>query len=744
MDGPVEEFKREMESKRQERGALARALSRIVSMDGQSLRGLSVGPSEMMAREEWVAGTVEALAGAPTVEEFKKKIDERVAALSRMFPEEQGAPSRAAFKNSGATALAKAARMVDEDRPGGAWLWGKLAEKDPALSLSQAVAAAKRTAKLSEASGVLRVEDGLESQKTAMMERFGLSSIAFEGARKSAAQQSFLLDKMSKILERGARELGLSSETDVGMGGQWGLRVIDAEVNSKLFNQSGYVVSTEVDPVLGLSVASKDAAVFKHEWTHMLDAKLGSAARGKALDEPSLTGEARERARTEFFFSKMPKEVQETMPEAFDGYWQVAAAAQGMREGAALRALVEEREETFDALSRRVQSRLLSNPALMAGLDEAGRAELDGQITGPLKNLMASASLSYSFLLGPEAPAYDFQAEMDGAEGEEIKREMDAIAEHLEAWFGPAWRTGADGEPTAARERLAQGLNHAVVGVEAAAVRTARSMWGSDGMPLSPQSRFGQASHYSDQVAVQKGYWNAAPEMLARTMGRPATMSSRVDAWSGLGRKVAGLRKRECIQGPDCSDARAFQNVYAPGLDGHGQRMVREGFGKMTAAAGLGKAKLRLGAREWAERAMLSAPGSAALETAARAVQAAQRARAFGEEAFGCARGAVHGGVGALGGAVGRLSKGLGALGALGACWSGSRAEGARGAKMGHVGPAQRSVPGLANAAVGVGQACSHVWKAEPTSSMGCKLAARREGAQQELAAAASRKTREI
>ena len=670
------------------RGALARALARAVSVDGQSLGGVSVGPTEMAARQGWLTGTVEALSAAPTVEAFKQAINERVEELFKAFPEEAGMAPREAFKNRSADAFRAGTELVDK-YPGGSTVWNKLAQEDPVASMSQSLALSMRMAKLSANGDNLLAESGLSRQKTAMMLRFGLNSIAIEGAVKSPAEQSLMLDRMAKILADGARDLGLASERNVGMGGQWALRVIDQGANEGLLGQAGYVWLNPAEPVLALSVENRDPGVFKHEWTHMLDAKLGGEARARVASDPSISEAMKAGVAGEAFFSRMPKEAQRLMPDAFDGYWQVAAAAQGLPEGASLRSIEQERLDRFDALSRRMQSRLLANPALMAGLSEAQRAELDGNVTGAVKNLMINPKMNKSLQMDGEMSTYDFAAELHGKDGPEIKWAMDDIGRHLEERFGPAWRTGADGIERSAHEQLALGLNQAVAGVEAVEIKGVASMFGADEAPLSPQSRFAQGSHHVDVAGERAGYWNSAHEMLARTIGRPASLTERVDALSNLGGKVRGYWKGEDIQGVDNSYARAARNAYAPELDRQAQRMVRDGFAKMTDDAGLGEARLRGGVREWVEGAMLSGPGRTVLEKAAGAAQALQRADAVCGKAVSSVMEVVHGGVGAFKGAVGHINKGIGALAAFGAYSSG--AEAVREAKAGHAGAAALS-----------------------------------------------------
>lgn len=706
MDAPVELFHKRsallLERQLEARGSLARSLARVVSVDGQSLSGVSVGPTEMAARQKWLAGTVDALSSAPTVDAFKLAINERVEELFKAFPDEPGAASRVTFRGVSAEAFRAGNELVDK-HPRGSVLWESLAAEDPVSSRSHALAVSLRTAKLSATGVNLQPESGLEAQKTEIMKRFGLNAIAFEGPVKSPAEQSFILDRMVKIMADGARDLGLASESNVGLGGTWALRVIDHRVNEKLLGQAGYVRPSRAEPVLALSVKSKDPGTFKHEWTHMLDLKLGQQAREKAAKDPLISEVMKKIASEEVLFSRMPQQVQQLMPKAFEGYWQVAAAAQGLPEGASLRSIELERNDRFDALSRRVQSRLLANPALMTGLGKAERAELDDKMTGAVKNLMTNEKMNKSLRMDGATSPYDFAAELHGQDGPKIKWAMDDLGRHLEEKFGPAWRTGADGFESSVYDQLARGLNKAVAGVEAAEIKGVMSMWGANGMPLSPESRFAQASHHVDVTSGNVGYWNSAHEMFARVIGRPKSLTERVDALSNLMGKVRGYWNGEDIQAEDKSLTRAFRNALAPELDGQAQRMVRDGFAKMTVAAGLGEAELRIGVRERVESAMLSAPGQMILVKAANAVQVLQRADAVCGKAVASMMERVDSGIGVFKVAVGHINKGIGALAAFGAYSSGSEA--IKEAKAGQTGAAVLSGVESAGSVVVVGGA---------------------------------------
>jgi hypothetical protein len=694
MDAAVALHRRHMDRldfEKEQRGFLVKALSRAVAVDGQSLHAASVGPTELSARRAWVAGTVEALSNAPTMEAFKASLGERMGELSNAFQDEPGKPSRVAFKGLSKNVFERAPKLAEQAGPWARNLWQELSKEDPVMSMGQALAAKMREAKLAAKGAFMSPEEGLAKQKEELMKRFGFNAISIEGDGQGVASQSFLLDKMEGYLARGAKDLGLASEKSVGMNGAWGLRVINEAVNTKVLGQLGYVWPSG-EPVLAMSAETTDTNVFKHEWSHMLDARLGHLVSSQVANNPDASPWMKNVAKSNTFFSQMPKSVQELMPGAYEGYWQVAAAGQGMESGESLRQIEQSRQEKLGALSDRVQSRMLANPALMAGLGEAERAQLNGDVSGAVKFLLLSPKLHKSVVINGSSP-YDFAQELTDPV---VREAFEEISKGLEKQFGPAWRTGADGVELPAHEHLATSINHSVAAMESSAIKELASMANQRGQPINPRSAFAQASQQMDMMSGTE-YFNSAHEMFARVIGRPEPLMYKVPAFSELVTKAGALWKGRSLERANeiTAHVQLTRSAYSPSLDGPAREMVREGFSKMVEASGLGEAKLRRTAMSLIESAMLSPAGTGAIKGVVGALESVHLS---GEMLHGAWLRMSTVSARTLDNALGHLGSGMGGLAAFGAVSSAEQALAE--AKQGHVGVAVASGAEAAGSAV--------------------------------------------
>lgn len=588
---------------------LTLAIDRLMAVD-------AVGPdgkdhaSESKARSDWWNQTRSELLAAPTNGTFDEVLGESMKRLDEAFPSEGAPVGRAAFKTASKMVVNQAKGLL-QNHPVGHDNWailgrfadegvGKVSKVTKWITERKHRAAQERLAEL----GGGDLATGLAMQKKKMVDRFGFSSLVTEGVGRSLDVESLRLDEVAATLARAAKELGIK-ESSIGMDGKWAFRVMDRVANIGLSGLGAYVMPKASEPILAVPPGLVDAEFVKHEWTHMLDARLGDVLKEEAKKKygDSLDPLAKKTLDREIFFSRMPKRLQRLLPEAYEGYWKVAAAAQGV-EPFDLAEIESGREKKMEALSKRIEAKLMANPEALLSLTSEQAKELSESTKLSISQvLLSKEGAMEAGRLG--ADSFDVRQMLDdikpGAPSQ-LRYELGQLSESFEKAMGASWRTRADGVELPGMEVLIKGLSAAAGSSEARDIIALSAEFGSHGMPLSAQSKFAQSSRLIDVRKGKEGYMDAPEEMLARSIGRPEALGDRLGVLREAGWALKGYAKSE----GNITNGQA----RVPELGFREQRALAEGFSQMTRAAGLGGAAMSRSWRDAAEAVVVGAPAS--------------------------------------------------------------------------------------------------------------------------------------
>lgn len=612
---------------------------------------------DIAARSRWVETTHSNLAASTSIDHFFETVQAALGPLDALGAAESspGSADFELFSTSAQSKLRDCASML-RINPMGSANWDKVAKSPAASSVAERlklwtdsidIPASATEAAFKSAVGVARFATGLSVARAAgfigreaklgwmALERasdpeafvsrqifearlkFGFASVSLEGqSQLSADEQSRMLTKGVDAIERAAKFLGVEPKA-MGMNG-WDLRLINESANAHIFGHLGYI--NIADSILAIPPSGIDNVhTVVHEWTHMLDLKLGKMAKALAARPDSgLDSITLRKAESASFFSGMPPEVQNLIPLAREGLGNVMGAAQGVRDGAAgFDALAVQRVEASESLARKMALSI-------AGAADPDRADLahrqmpaaqaqalHERLQGPIKHLLESRMLDAA-VLSPSlvarraesspAPsrAWNSQWELLRIDPSSSARAaIEDISDGLDSVLGKSWRTGPDATPASGLPLVAAAIGSAL-DQSPEEYRRYALMQGTSDFALNPESDFAKASKITE-ARREDGYHDSQHEMFARAVGRPSSALKR----SGTLARLDELTRTGSIASYD----ELSRMTNTPDLDARAQAQMALGWSQLTEAAGFGPAKLARDMGNTIEAAALSPIG---------------------------------------------------------------------------------------------------------------------------------------
>ena len=581
--------------------ALIKTMAKIIPVDVQ-LKDRK-DDTDTKLRKAWLAETIKELTGVSDSDSFNSKIKERLLLLKTECDVKELSSERKEFIRTVSDAFRLIQSLVnfhftDKNDPMGPSTWHRLSQEYSIGSVKwlkgfvKERAYAKREAQWNKAG--LSSEEGLFKQKNELMKRFGFSRISVEGLDVSAAAQSIRLEKIEKNLTQAALELGLKNEAQMGFCGEYGLTAIDDEVNDSMLGLCAYM--SPDSKTLAIPSKVESVSYIKHEWSHMLDARLGELVK-EQLNVKEESHPWMKKAKESMFFSSMPLEAQKVIPEAFEGYWEVTAAAQGFKSRHDLLNIKKEAEDKSEALINRVCYSLLSDPFVAFNLTLQQEAKLKDELTPALKTLLSSKAVEYKSrhinIEGESLRIGDVESYI-GFKQEEVL--LKNIAKILDHHLGESWRM-VDNKVLDNLEAIKININKKIGRSEIDSIRELSFMIGGLESTISPQSSFAQASKILDLSLINKEvYLDTSHEMFARIIGRESNLAARVSS-VGVAKLISkGLAINHSILENDARFVKLDKNAF---------NSVNAGFSKMGEASGVGSLNLQKGLIEKVEQAAL-------------------------------------------------------------------------------------------------------------------------------------------